>query len=69
MKTVTSIAAALFAIAALASCDSQVYDPIKCDYEQAQWTEPAVRPVERAEWVDYNGDGVVVLCMWTGMVD
>ncbi len=59
-------AAALIAAPVLASCESQVYDPTHCDYEQAQWTEPAVRPMERAEWVDYNDDGVVVLCMWTG---
>jgi hypothetical protein len=64
MKTVTCIAALL--AATLTGCMGEPYDPIKCDYEQAQWTEPAVRPMERAEWVDYNDDGVVVLCMWTG---
>jgi hypothetical protein len=58
--------ATLVAVPFLASCESQVYEPAKCDYEQAQWTEPAVRPMERAEWVDYNDDGVVVLCMWVG---
>ena len=55
---------AAVSIAALSACDpTGSFDPVKCDYEQAQFTT-APAPVDRAEWVDYNGDGVVVLCMW-----
>jgi hypothetical protein len=70
MKTVTFLAS-LALVPALAGCmsESQVFDPIHCDYEQAQTTAPAVAPADRSEWADYNGDGVVVLCMWTGVVD
>jgi hypothetical protein len=57
-------------VAALTACQSgEVFDPVHCDYEQAQSTAPAVMPADRSEWVDYDGDGVVVLCMWTGVVD
>ena len=66
MKTVTSILA-LFTAITLTGCMGEPYDPTNCDYEQAQTVEAVIQPVERAEWVDYNGDGVVVLCMWTGM--
>jgi hypothetical protein len=63
----TFIIATLAVAPVLAACESRVYDPAKCDYEQAQTVEAIIRPVERAEWIDYNDDGVVVLCMWTGM--
>ena len=54
----------------LTACQTrEPFDPIHCDYEQAQVTQPAVFPADRTVWVDYDGDGVVVLCMWTGMVD
>lgn len=71
MKPVITALALLLAVPTLTSCDraDDVYDPLHCDYEQAQTTQAEVAPVDRAEWADYNGDGVVVLCMWTGMVE
>jgi len=51
--------------ATLTACQSgQPFDPVHCDYEQAQTVGP-VAPADRVGWVDYNDDGVVVLCMWT----
>jgi hypothetical protein len=66
MKRIVIVLAAL-AITATA-CETEPFNPAQCDYEQAQTTEPAVTPADRTEWADYNGDGVVVLCMWTGVV-
>ena len=63
---ILAIVSALAAVT-LTGCQSDVFDPSKCDYEQAQTVEAVIQPVKRAEWVDYNDDGVVVLCMWTGM--
>lgn len=66
MKTVTLI----LAMTTLAACDiggNDTFDPAHCDYEQAHTAQPAVVPADRTEWVDYDADGVVVLCMWTGV--
>ena len=55
-------------VLALAACETaEPFDPSHCDYEQAEFTTP-LAPVDRAEWTDYDGDGVVVLCMWVSDV-
>jgi predicted small lipoprotein YifL len=68
MKTVTLLALAAL-VPTLAACESDgPFDPVHCDYEQAQTTQATVQPADRTEWVDYDGDGIVVVCMWTGAV-
>lgn len=62
MKTTVTIAALLLAPLAVAACEAAAYDPTNCDYEQAQGV-PAY-PLDRETWVDYNADGVVIICMW-----